>query len=89
MIVFEDIEDLDAWLAPLDAEGFWDAVAPWGVFQPEDRAHFDIVLAEGVTDAETMLICLKAEVRRALSDRFGLTHRVYDPPHAAYLQSTH
>lgn len=89
MIAFEDIDDVQEWLEPLDYRAFWDAVAPWNLFDAADREHFDKVLADGVTDLETMLICLKAEVRMALTERFGLKDRIYTPPDAKYLTSVH
>lgn len=89
MIAFEDIDDVQEWLEPLGYAEFWEAVAPWGLFDPSDRAHFDRVLAEGVTDLETMLICLKVEARMALTERFGLKDRVYTPPDAKYLTAVH
>lgn len=89
MIAFEDIDDVQEWLEPFGYDAFWEAVAPWNVFDAMDRAHFDKVLAHGVTDLETMLICLKAEVRIALTDRLGLKDRVYMPTDAKYLKAIH
>ncbi|MEM7530453.1 MAG: hypothetical protein AAF416_22940 [Pseudomonadota bacterium] len=89
MIAFEDIDDVEAWLAPLDYDAFWDAIAPWAVFDREDRAHFDGVIARGVTSEETVLTCLKAAVRLELTARFGLKDRVYEPVERQYLRRTH
>ena len=89
MIVFEDIQDIRDWLEPLDFEALWEAVEPWAIFEGADRAHFDQILASGVTDTETMLTCLKAEVRLALTDRLGLEERHYEPTDAKYLRHVH
>lgn len=89
MVVFEDIQDVEEWLAPLGYEAFWQAIDPWGIYEGADRAHFDAVLQNSVTDTETMLICLKAEVRIELTARFDLKDRRYEPPDAKYLHRVH
>lgn len=89
MVIFEDIEDVQDWLEPLDFVAFWEAVAPYSIFALDDRAHFDGVIARGVTSQETVLTCLKAEARMALTERFGLTHRIYDPADRPYLTRVH
>lgn len=89
MVVFEDIEDVQDWLEPLDYISFWKAVEPHNIFALEDRAYFDDVIASSVTDTETLLICLKAEARQALTESFGLTHRTYTPADAQCLATVH
>lgn len=89
MDMFDDIQDLRDWLAPLDYAGFWEVVAPHGLFTPEDRAHCDAVIAAGTAPEATVLDCLKAAARVELTDRFDLTERAYEPPDAKYLASTH
>ncbi|MEO0624688.1 MAG: hypothetical protein AAFU49_12950 [Pseudomonadota bacterium] len=89
MDLFDDIQDIRDWLEPLDYAGFWDAVAPFGLFAPEDRAHCDAAIADGVSVEQTVLACLKAMARIELADRFDLTERVYEPVAAQYLASTH
>ena len=89
MIVFEDIQDIRDWLDPLGYDAFWEAIACWNIYTGADRAHFDQVLARGVTDADTMLTCLKTEVRLTLTDRFSLGERSFEPPDAKYLHRVH
>ncbi|MGC3939941.1 hypothetical protein ACOTTU_19215 [Roseobacter sp. EG26] len=89
MIAFEDIQDVEDWLGPLGYDAFWDAVAPWGIYAGADRAHFDEVLVKGVTDVDTMLTCLKAEVRMEMTTRFDLKERYYAPTTVQYLRHVH
>ncbi|MDA5556057.1 hypothetical protein [Shimia sp. MMG029] len=89
MVVFEDIQDIRDWLDPLDFDAFWSAIEPWAIFEGGDRAHFDQVLSRGITDVDTVLICLKAEARVALTERFGLKERCYVPTDAQYLRKVH
>lgn len=89
MIVFEDIQDIRDWLDPLDYTAFWEAIASWNIYTLADRTHFDGLLANGVTDVDTMLTCLKAEVHLNLTDRFGLEERCFEPPDAKYLHRVH
>ncbi|MEJ8476642.1 hypothetical protein [Roseibium algae] len=89
MIAFEDIQDVEDWLEPLGYEAFWQAVEPWSVFAVDDRAHFDDVLARNATDMDTMLTCLKAEVRILLTERLDLKRRLHEPQDRAYLTRLH
>lgn len=86
---FEDIQDVRAWLDPLDYASFWKAVAPYRLFSASDRVHCDAAIADGVTTEKTILKCLKAMARVELADRLSLTERVYEPVTAQYLASTH
>lgn len=89
MVVFEDIQDVEEWLAPLGFDAFWEAVDPWNIYAGADRPHFDEILAKGVTDLDTMLTCLKAEVRMELTARFGLKERYIVSTDAQYLRRVH
>ena len=89
MVVFEDIQDVEEWLEPLSYEAYWEAIAFWNIYAGADRAHFDGLLASGVTTANTMLTCLKAEVRLTLTDRFGLKDRCFEPADAKFLRRVH
>ena len=89
MTMFEDIQDVEEWLAPFDYAGFWTAVAPWNIFSSAARAHYDQVMADGEVDPETVLYCLKGMARIELQIRFDLRDRLYEPPDAQYLRSVH
>jgi len=89
MVIFEDIQDVEDWLAPVDYLAFWEAVTPYSLFEEGERAHYDSVIAGNVSPQETVLYCLKAAARVALTERFDLNHRIFEPVDAQYLTSTH
>jgi len=89
MDFFEDIQDVEEWLAPLDYDAFWEAIEPLKVLDAEDRAHADQNRAKAEIGTDLVLSCLKTMVRRDLTDRFGLTDRVHEPVQAKYLRSVH
>ncbi|MEM1150489.1 MAG: hypothetical protein AAGI03_08010 [Pseudomonadota bacterium] len=89
MIAFEDIQDIEEWLAPLDYIALWEAVEPWDVFADDDRDHCDGLIASGKFRHGVILAGLKAMVRLALTDRFGLKDRIYEPVDRQYLATTH
>lgn len=89
MTIFEDIQDVNDWLDPLDYALFWEATEPWGIFGDEDRAHCDRTIANGIAPEETVLYCLKAMARVALTERFDLGSRFYEPVDAQYVRMTH
>lgn len=67
MTCFETIDDVEEWLAPLGYDAFWEAIAPLGLFGPEDRAHCDRTLQNGIADMETVMSVMKAMVRWELT----------------------
>lgn len=78
MLMFRDIEDVDAWLAPLDWPGFWSEIGPWGLSLPDEpgcRAQ----IAAGEVDEETVLICLKSMARIELTRILRLERRALEP----------
>ena len=89
MDFFDDIDDVKDWLEPLDYVAFWDAVAPYGIFPEADRIHCDRIIADAIVPEDTVLYGLKAMARMALTDRFDLDYRIYEPVDAQYLASTH
>ena len=89
MVIYEDIEDVETWLDPLDYIEFWKEIADWRVFALGDREHCDDQIARGIVDQETVLYCLKAQARITLPQRFGLKPRIIEPTAAKYLASTH
>ena len=89
MVVFEDIQDVEEWLAVHDYAGCWEAVAPWAVFTDDEQAHYDQVMADGHIDPMTVLFCLKDIACLRLRTRLGLKDRMFPPPDAQYMQSVH
>ena len=89
MVVFEDIQDVEEWLAPCDYADFWTAVAPWAIFSGAERAHYDQVMADGEVNPDKVLHCLKDMAMMELRTRFGLKDRTHEPPDFQYLRRTH
>lgn len=88
MTAFEDIEDIEEWLAPLDYASFWNAIAPYdpGTFS---REAYDRMIVGKLVDQETVLRILKALVVAHLGRTFGLQHRVVPPATARSLTAVH
>lgn len=79
MVVFEDIDDLEEWLAPFDYLSFWNAVAPYNLVL-QDRDHCDALISSGTVDAALVLEGLKYMAVLEISKAFGLRYRAYHPP---------
>ncbi len=77
MSEFSTIEDLEAWLEPMDYRGFWYAMAPYGL-RIEDKTHCDAQITEGAPE-ETVLYVLKGLARNELADKFKLGLRPVGP----------
>lgn len=88
-MIFQDIQDVEEWLAPLDYVGFWNAVAPYEVFDEGEREHCDGLIAGGRVSQTLVLDGLKIAARLALTRKFGLTDRIPEPVVAPYLTSVH
>lgn len=88
MVVFEDIQDVEEWLAPLDYIAFWEAIAPYRLGL-DDREFCDGLIAGGKMTQEKLLDTLKALTVMELRIRLGLKVRVTVPPCAQYLMSVH
>lgn len=88
MVVFQDIQDVEEWLEPLDYIAFWDAIAPYklGV---DDREHCDGLIAGGISTTEKLLPVLKFMAMMELRIMFNLRHRIRIPAVAKYLMSVH
>lgn len=78
MVVFEDIQDVEAWLEPLDYLAFWEAVAPYRLTL-QDRDHCDELIASGAVAASLILEVLKGLAAMELRQAFGLKSRTYHP----------
>ncbi len=74
---FKDIQALEEWLEPMDYEGFWFALEPYGV-DCQTRTHCDSQLAEGVPK-DTVLSVMKGLVRIELTEKLSLKHRQSAP----------
>ena len=88
MLMFQDIQDVEEWLAPLDYIAFWDAIAVHNLTL-QDRDHCDGLIAGGKVTQEVVLNVLKFMAGRELSERHGLRHRIPLPVTYQYLGSTH
>jgi len=89
MVVFEDIQDVDEWLAPYDYAAFWEAVAPWNIFSRADRDHVEGLITRGEVPEQMILEGMKVMASLVLRQRFGLKDRTHEPPDAQYLRRTH
>ncbi|PHR55172.1 MAG: hypothetical protein COA47_14340 [Robiginitomaculum sp.] len=78
MSIFNDIEDVQDWLEPMDYLGFWHAVAPYDLIL-QDRDHCDTQIATGEVTQETVLCVLKGFARIELTQRLGLKRRPVTP----------
>lgn len=63
MRYFEDRQDVEEWLEPLDYEEFWREVSTFPLTMLESRESCDEQIAQGKVDEETVLYCLKGIVR--------------------------
>ena len=88
MVMFQDIQDVENWLAPLNYIAFWEAVAPHNLTL-QDRDHCDGLIAGGELAQEVVLDVLKFCAMRELTERHQLRHRIYEPVDYQYLGSVH
>ncbi len=88
MVIFQDIQDLEDWLRPMEYVQFWDAVEPYG-FSLQDRDHCDDTIARGEVDPALVLSGLKFMAMLELSEKLNLKDRVYEPTTAQYLTDIH
>lgn len=75
---FETIEDVDEWLEPMDYQGFWFCIVPYGlVLQP--RGHCDRQIENGEVGEDLVLDVLKTYARVELMRKYNLQRRVRTP----------
>ena len=72
--MFNDMEDVEEWLAPLGYAAFWDA-AEGLELDLEPKASCDAQIASGSIDEATVLRVLKGLARLELVERFRLPAR--------------
>lgn len=89
MVVFEDLEEVEEWLEPLDYVAFWEAVAPYSLFSMEDRDHCDRLIAGAKVKPATILKGLKGMAVDELTRRFELTFRKHQTPELQAIKSLH
>lgn len=87
-MIFQDIQDLEDWLRPLDYVQFWDVVAPYR-FSMQEREHCDGLIAGGKVDPALILSGLKFMAVMELSASLNLTDRIREPITAQYLTNIH
>ena len=75
---FEDRQDLKEWLETLNYETFWQEAEPFGMGQ-DYRANCDLSIAKGASK-DTVLYCLKAELRLKILEEQDLKSRIYHQP---------
>lgn len=88
MVIFEDIDDVVEWLVDLGYVAFWEAVAPYNLAL-QDRDHCDGLISSGEVPQALILKGLKMMARIELTEMFGLEWRIYEPPMAQYVTTTH
>lgn len=78
MALFDDIQDVEEWLEPLDYLAFWKAVAPYNLTL-QDRDQVEGLIAGGKLDQALALKVLKELAQMELSKTLRLKDRVYHP----------
>lgn len=87
-MIFQDIQDLEDWLRPLDYVQFWHAVEPYR-FSMQERDHCDELIAGGKVDPALILSGLKFMAVLELSASLNLKNRIREPVTAQYLTNIH
>ena len=87
-MIFQDIQDLEDWLRPLDYVQFWDAVEPYG-FSMQERDHCNELIAGGEVDPALIPGGLKFMAVLKLSASLNLKDRIREPISAQYLTNIH
>ena len=81
--MFNDREDVEEWLKPLDYEGFWREIEIFGLdLQP--RESCDAQIASGEIDEATVLYVLKGMARLELIERYALPVRDVMPQYSLH-----
>lgn len=80
---FKDIDDVVAWLEPMEYETFWKEIKPFCLVMLT-REKCDADIASGATDEETVLYVLKNFARMELASILKLTWRDMMPSTAVH-----
>ena len=75
---FDFIDDVQAWLAPMNYEEFWRAIGPH-CLAIYPREECDALIADGEADHNGLLRVLKALACQQLTKRHGLTLKPVGP----------
>ena len=78
MKIFKHIDEVEAWLEPMNYLEFWTAIAPYNLVL-QDREHCDAQLAAGEVDEDTVLIVLKHMARVELTEAQKLNWKPATP----------
>lgn len=75
---FKTIDDVEAWLEPMNYEEFWRAIRPYCLVIHQ-RSDCDAQISAGVVDTATVLDGLKYLARIELTKRHGLHWKAPTP----------
>jgi hypothetical protein len=78
MAQFTYIDDVEDWLAPMDYDGFWYAVAPYNLVL-QDKDHCDRQIEEGIVEQALVLDVLKSMARIELTQILKLHRKMPTP----------
>ncbi len=89
MVIFQDFEEVEEWLEPLDYIAFWEAVAPYRIFSIAERDHCDALITGGKAKQATILKGLKYMACDVLADTLRLQHRRHETINIQATKSVH
>lgn len=79
MLIFEDEDELEEWLAGLDYDAFWKAIEAMPYVNIEERSAFDAQIARGVASEAEALDGLKAFAQIVIAEAQDLLPRFIEP----------
>lgn len=78
MKIFKYIDEVEAWLEPMNYLEFWTAIAPYDLVL-QDREHCDAQIAAEEVDEATVLVVLKHMARVELTEMQNLRWKPVTP----------
>lgn len=75
---FKTINDIEDWLEPMDYQGFWTAIAPYGLLLPP-KHHCDQQIRDGEAEEALVLDGVKYLARLELTKRLNLEWKQSTP----------